>query len=523
MQSGGSDLISVFQVPDAAGPLPPPNSVTAGPGLRPGVFVADVNGDRHPDLVTQNDQGIVSVAGDGAGGFAAFQVQVATADLVPPGDLAGTGSLLGTADVNDDGRAEILTGSFTLLSVRVRVWTATPAGPFVPVGTFFAGGLPQPADLDSDGRLDVVVTLPGTNLSNRGVSHYSPSGHVHFGDGHGGFAATTAFYSSPPIDPADHLGSFGASVADLDRDGQPDVLLAASASRATPPVLVVRRTLPGRAFARSGRGPAPRPDRPRRGGRCHRRRRSGRDPRPGIPAQHDRRGRRRGPDQRTRPRFRRPGGGNQRADAAHGGRERRGARAPDHRRRPRLTGRRRLRDRRRRLLGTDARPGRAVRALDPLPPGRTRAARGDGHAQRTHRRGHDGARAGRYRHGRAGGAARGDRPSGAGRAVGAAGAPDGEDHGRGQPDGRARPDHLHGVLPPRVERARRAPARPRRAHLRPGRPAAQRTCPASPPVPAPGGSLHARDRGHRRHSLAPHAPCGGRAARALRRQARRQS
>jgi VCBS repeat protein len=265
VEAAGAGVIDVFKVPEAGGPLPPPTSLAAGSGLAlaagtDGAVIADVNGDGPPDLVARNDQGVGVFLGDGTGGFAAPQVLVANADLNGPGEVF-TPLLAGAADVNGDGRADVLTSSLAIPGTNLKVWITSASG----ASTFASSlgkynGVTVPADVDGDGRIDLASfgTLPP--CCSPGGGRYSAGAGVAYGDGAGGFTgANFLLFDLRGIAPEDFTGGLGGAVADIDTDGRPDVIIGPVPSRAGPSVVRVFRNLGGRKFADPVQVPVPGP------------------------------------------------------------------------------------------------------------------------------------------------------------------------------------------------------------------------------------------------------------------------
>lgn len=197
-----------------------------GAGLQ---AVVDYNGDGKLDLVlSSSGLNLSSIAlGNGDGTFR-------TRD----NDLIGLGGWFNVvADFNGDGKPDLLiapggshggennfdpfailfndgNGKFT---EKLLPPSATPLSPPIPGATIAIG------DVNLDGKADIVTTA-GVFLSN--------------GDG--------SFQAVPWNDPAEGLGfstSFGSAIADLNGDGNPDIIYVSSVNAgfadATPPAVVV--------------------------------------------------------------------------------------------------------------------------------------------------------------------------------------------------------------------------------------------------------------------------------------------
>jgi hypothetical protein len=194
----GSDNVSV-RLGDGAGNFTGSTTISVGTGPR-SVFIADVNLDGRPDLLAANGgSDNVSVRlGDGAGGFTGSTTI-----------SVGTGPFnVFAADVNLDGKPDLLTANQGSDNVSVRLGDG--AGNFTGVTNISVGSDPRcvfVVDVNNDGRLDLLTANQGSNT----VS-------VRLGDGVGGFAGTTNI--SVGNQPCDIF------VVDVNSDGKPDILAA---------------------------------------------------------------------------------------------------------------------------------------------------------------------------------------------------------------------------------------------------------------------------------------------------------
>ena len=168
------------------------------------VTVADVNADGRPDLLvlTANDVGVRLAAG-AAGTFAATRASYPT---------GGNSFGLAVADVNADGRPDLLTTDVATSSVGVRLADAAVPGAFAATRTDYATGTfplgVVAADVNADGRPDLLTAnLAGASVSVRLADAATP----------GAFAATASLY--PTGNTPRRL-----AVADVNADGRPDLV-----------------------------------------------------------------------------------------------------------------------------------------------------------------------------------------------------------------------------------------------------------------------------------------------------------
>ena len=199
------------------------------------VTVADVNGDGMPDLIVANvtDNTVSVLLNTTAPGAAtpSFAVQQTFATGANPNSVT-------TADVNGDGKPDLIVANFSDNTVSVLLNTTAPGATtpsFAAQQTFATGAGPYSvtaADVNGDGKPDLIVANANANTVSVLLNTTAPG------------AATPSFAVQQTA--ATGANPNSVTVADVNGDGMPD-LIVANVTDSTVSVLL-NTTAPGAAI-----------------------------------------------------------------------------------------------------------------------------------------------------------------------------------------------------------------------------------------------------------------------------------
>jgi len=165
------------------------------------IAVADVNGDGKLDLVVANPIGFPSCSWDHSAPWVGVLLGNGDGTFQPPLKISIPSEAVALADLNGDGKPDLVVVSDGAVSVLLGNGNGTFQTPVsYPMGGFSVAL----ADLNGDGKLDIVV----------------PGG-VMLGNGDGTFQTPTSFYYGP-------AQGWSIAVADLNGDGKPDLVVGSS-------------------------------------------------------------------------------------------------------------------------------------------------------------------------------------------------------------------------------------------------------------------------------------------------------
>ncbi|MEM7309854.1 MAG: VCBS repeat-containing protein [Planctomycetota bacterium] len=175
---------------DGSGSLPAASTSLATGGAPTALAFADVHGDGQRDLVVGasfaffagTGPALEVFAGDGAGGFAGPAAY----------PLAGSTNRLALSDYDGDGALDALVAT----TAATNVLLGDGAGGFQAGLLFTTGNNPAAADVDADGRMDVMSGYGGLLVSRN--QRPAPIGQAPFGDGTPGCLGRQALLANGP-------------------------------------------------------------------------------------------------------------------------------------------------------------------------------------------------------------------------------------------------------------------------------------------------------------------------------------
>jgi Ca2+-binding RTX toxin-like protein len=189
----------------------------------------DIDGDGDTDLLlgTLGSRGPYFLINDGSGHFQVDQTRLPASVSDPANGRYPTALLF---DANGDGKPDLFLGGDGDSKVLLNDGTghfAIPAGMTYPIAGNHLVVSASAADLDGDGRTDLVLTVALDNFSRGAVEVLMNQGNGVFVDE---TAARIAGGSGVLTDPGASAWIYGAPLVDVNGDGAPDILLTGGTS-----------------------------------------------------------------------------------------------------------------------------------------------------------------------------------------------------------------------------------------------------------------------------------------------------
>ena len=211
----GSNTVSVLRNTSAIGSVSFAGQVTVATGAQPyGAVIGDIDGDGKPDVaVTNFGSATVSVLRNtSTWGAISFATQITAATGTNPDGIA-------ISDIDGDGKLDLAVANYNSNTVSVLRNTSVSGTVSLATRVDFTSGS-QPGniaigDMDGDGKPDLAVT-----------DHASNKVSVYRNTATSGIITTSSFAAK--TDFATGTGAAGIAIADIDGDGQPDIVAADS-------------------------------------------------------------------------------------------------------------------------------------------------------------------------------------------------------------------------------------------------------------------------------------------------------
>jgi len=209
------DATHELHLNDGTGAFSDVSARIAASSVSNGVVVFDIDGDGLPDAVLGNNGQNIVLINDGEGGFREETDRLPAADDVTQDIEAG--------DVDGDGDLDLIVANEGQNLVLIN-----DGGRFADEGGMPAARtesrMANLADYDGDGDLDLFVANVSVFLTGA-----DPQNRLYLNDGAGGFV------EAPEATlPADSQQSFESKALDIDRDGDPDLLIGNTNSLSGP-------------------------------------------------------------------------------------------------------------------------------------------------------------------------------------------------------------------------------------------------------------------------------------------------
>jgi hypothetical protein len=215
-----TEPVSFLLLGNGNGTFQPATQIEAGGG--PMTAVGDLNGDGRTDMTWitpyRGDRSFMLAAPDGT----------FTGPAITPGYITNDSRdpALVTADLNGDGRADVVAG----FGAHLYVWLTLPGGTAAAPKIYLAGGGARSlgiGDFDSDGKLDVLASGPSDQQYDDSISVALVRG-----NGDGTLHAERAYPVTHPFRDGrfQHVATAAVALSDVTGDGLPDLIAVTDAN-----------------------------------------------------------------------------------------------------------------------------------------------------------------------------------------------------------------------------------------------------------------------------------------------------